>query len=59
MYRLLSGDAAPGVTDLAETRIPYMDKRYCLDTFGVDHILWGEDYPYRQKEDIRTFFGRI
>ena len=29
--------------------------RYCLDTFGVDHILWGEDYPYRQKEDIRTF----
>ena len=29
--------------------------RYCLATFGVDHITWGEDYPYRQKEDIRTF----
>ncbi len=29
--------------------------RYCLDTFGADHILWGEDYPYRQKENIRTF----
>ena len=29
--------------------------RYCLDTFGVDHITWGGDYPYRKKEDIRTF----
>lgn len=29
--------------------------RYCLETFGVDHIMWGEDYPYRKKEDIRTF----
>ena len=29
--------------------------RYCLDTFGVDHITWGEDYPYRKKEDIRSF----
>lgn len=29
--------------------------RYCLDTFGADHILWGEDYPYRQKENIRSF----
>ena len=29
--------------------------RYCLETFGADHILWGEDYPYRQKENIRTF----
>ncbi len=29
--------------------------RYCLDTFGADHILWGEDYPYRKKENIRTF----
>ena len=29
--------------------------RYCLETFGADHILWGEDYPYRKKEDIRTF----
>ena len=29
--------------------------RYCLETFGADHIMWGEDYPYRKKEDIRTF----
>ena len=29
--------------------------RYCLETFGADHILWGEDYPYRRKENIRTF----
>ena len=29
--------------------------RYCLETFGVDHIMWGEDYPYRRKENIRTF----
>lgn len=29
--------------------------RYCLDTFCVEHILWSEDYPYRQKENIRTF----
>ena len=29
--------------------------RYCLETFGADHITWGEDYPYRKKEDIRSF----
>ena len=29
--------------------------RYCLDTFGADHITWGEDYPYRKKEEIRSF----
>ncbi len=29
--------------------------RYCMETFGAEHILWGEDYPYRQKDDIRTF----
>ena len=29
--------------------------RYCLETFGADHIMWGEDYPYRKKEDIRSF----
>ena len=29
--------------------------RYCLDTFGPDHIMWGEDYPYRRKENIREF----
>ena len=29
--------------------------RYCLETFGVDHIMWGEDYPYRMKENIRSF----
>ena len=29
--------------------------RYCLDTFGPDHITWGCDYPYRIKEDIRSF----
>ncbi len=29
--------------------------RYCLETFGADHITWGEDYPYRKKETIRSF----
>ncbi len=29
--------------------------RYCLSTFGADHITWGEDYPYRRKENIRSF----
>ena len=29
--------------------------RYCLETFGTDHITWGEDYPYRKKDDIRSF----
>ena len=29
--------------------------RFCMDTFGPDHITWGEDYPFRLKEDIRTF----
>ena len=29
--------------------------RYCLETFGADHITWGEDYPYRRKDDIRRF----
>ena len=29
--------------------------RYCLETFGPDHIMWGEDYPYRRKDGIRTF----
>lgn len=29
--------------------------RFCLETFGPDHIMWGEDYPYRDKKDIRTF----
>ncbi len=28
--------------------------RYCLEKFGVDHILWGEDYPYRRPENIRS-----
>lgn len=28
--------------------------RFCLDTFGEDHILWGEDYPKRMPENIRT-----
>ena len=29
--------------------------RYCLETFGADHITWGEDYPYRRNDDIRRF----
>ena len=29
--------------------------RYCLETFGADHITWGEDYPYRRKDNIRSF----
>lgn len=28
--------------------------RFCMDTFGPDHILWGEDYPKRMPENIRT-----
>lgn len=28
--------------------------RYCLEKFGADHILWGEDYPYRLPDNIRT-----
>lgn len=28
--------------------------RFCLDTFGAEHIMWGEDYPYRRPENIRT-----
>ncbi len=28
---------------------------YCLATFGEDHIMWGEDYPYRQKDNIKSF----
>ena len=33
--------------------------RYCLATFGADHICWGEDYPYRRKENIRTFLEEL
>ena len=29
--------------------------RYCLAAFGADHIMWAEDYPYRKKENIRSF----
>lgn len=29
--------------------------RYCLARFGADHILWGQDYPYRRPENIRSF----
>ncbi len=29
--------------------------RFCLDTFGPDHILWGEDYPYRKIDNIGSF----
>lgn len=28
--------------------------RFCLEEFGADHILWGEDYPYRLCDNIRT-----
>lgn len=28
--------------------------RFCLEEFGADHILWGEDYPYRLRDNIRT-----
>ena len=28
--------------------------RFCLDTFGVDHITWGADYPFIDAENIRT-----
>ena len=33
--------------------------RYCLETFGPDHITWGEDYPYRRKENIRSFLEQF
>lgn len=28
--------------------------RYCLEKFGADHILWGQDYPYRFPDNIRS-----
>lgn len=28
--------------------------KFCLDTFGEDHILWGEDYPKRMPGNIRS-----
>ena len=28
--------------------------KFCLENFGVDHIMWGEDYPYRKPDNIRT-----
>ena len=28
--------------------------RFCLDTFGVDHIMWGADYPFIDAENVRT-----
>ena len=28
--------------------------RFCLDTFGVDHIMWGADYPFIDAQNIRT-----
>lgn len=32
--------------------------RFCLDTFGEDHILWGEDYPKRMPENIRSMLEK-
>ena len=32
--------------------------QYCLATFGADHITWGEDFPYRRKDDIRSFLEK-
>ena len=29
--------------------------RYCLEFFGPERILWGQDYPYRRPENIRGF----
>lgn len=28
--------------------------RYCLEKFGTDHILWGQDYPYRMPHNLRS-----
>lgn len=28
--------------------------RFCLDEFGPDHIMWGEDYPYCLPDNVRT-----
>lgn len=33
--------------------------RFCIDTFGVDHIMWGEDYPKRMPENIRTMLDEF
>lgn len=33
--------------------------RLCLDIFGVDHILWGDDYPYRKIEDVREYLEKF
>lgn len=33
--------------------------RFCMSTFGVEHILWGEDYPYRRPDNIRTMLEKL
>ena len=32
---------------------------YCQKTFGIDHILWGEDYPYRKIGNIKSFIETL
>ena len=32
--------------------------RYCMETFGSKHILWGEDYPFMQSEQIVSFLEK-
>ena len=27
--------------------------RFCLDTFGVDHIMWGGDYPFINAQNLK------
>lgn len=33
--------------------------RFCLETFGVDHILWGDDYPYRKPINTRAYLEQF
>lgn len=33
--------------------------RFCMATFGAEHILWGEDYPYRRPDNIRTMLEKL
>ncbi len=33
--------------------------RFCMDTFGAERIMWGEDYPYRKPENITAFLKEL
>lgn len=33
--------------------------KFCLENFGADHIMWGEDYPYRTPDNLRTMLETL